>query len=171
MFPTAQYGSRKRAERARPDGAPSRLQSERPQPSSLPHQHAPQSVAAVAATEPLRRRARRLRERFVATGTVAEKNLEITPTLIALAPRLRDVLGAVIGGPILTTLLAVTARLLAAALLALLGVAIAMVGAMSRPATRRVAATAAAVAIERMRRALGALAALQQADSLPRLTA
>jgi hypothetical protein len=67
-------------------------------------------------------------------------------------------------------LLAVTARLLATALLALLGVSIAMVGAISRPPPRRFTTAVAAVAVEGMRRAIGALAALQQANSPPRLT-
>jgi hypothetical protein len=65
---------------------------------------------------------------------------------------------------------AITARLLATTLLALLGVPIAMVGAVSRPTPSRFTAIIAAVAVEGMRGAIRALAALQQANSPPRLT-
>ncbi len=82
-------------QRVRPAGASRGLQPERSRPSSL--SHPPQSLATVAAIKPLRRRAGCLGEHFVTTSTVAEKNLEITPTLIALAPGKRGGLGVVIG--------------------------------------------------------------------------
>jgi hypothetical protein len=68
-------------------------------------------------------------------------------------------------------LLTVAARLLATTLLALLGMAIAIVGVMPRPAPRCFAALMAAVAVEGMGGAIGTLAALEKANSPPWLTA
>lgn len=168
--PADQYSSPKRAERARRKRDPVESQPERSQPSSFPQQHPSQGGSATVTTESPQRRARGHRERFVTAGTVAEENLERTPTLIALAPRAASRLGGLGRGSVMTASTTVAAGLGATTCLAVFGPAITTVRATSRPTAGRLATGGAAVAIERVRRTVRPLTALQQTNPPPRLT-